>query len=547
MKEQDLLDSISEIDEEVLERSEHNKLQSSKSNESKNNNGIKHRMPWKILIPIAASLVLTVGIIVLLVHFTGKENNTGKESTNSTSQNNPGTTSADPDTVLETASIENNASDEGFSLFKTYKVSAAEYPEMVKYPEFNDYFMEDGTFNNEAYNNAINEWSNSQRKQWKAEDPDALEAGRKSLQTFITKGMKYFLSEQDHENRVYSPINIYIALGMLAELTNGNTRQQILDVLEVENVEELRKQAKTIWNTTYFDDGAVKRVLASSVWMRDDLKYNKKTLDTLAENYYASSFSGDMGSDEYSAALQAWLNEQTDGILDEQVKDVKLNQRDIIALATTICFSAKWYREFKKEDTKQAVFHAATGDIKRDFMNRTEYTGIYCCGDKFGATLQYFGNNGGSMLYILPDEGISVYDLLEDEQVMSLIYDNYDNLEDKYLKINLSVPKFDIASDQDIADSMKKLGITDAFDETKADFSPLTDETKEIWLGSATHGARVIADEEGVKAAAFTVMELAGGDLPPEDEMDFVLDRPFMFVIEYGIGTPLFIGIVENP
>jgi serine protease inhibitor len=35
--------------------------------------------------------------------------------------------------------------------------------------------------------------------------------------------------------------------------------------------------------------------------------------------------------------------------------------------------------------------------------------------------------------------------------------------------------------------------------------------------------------------------------LPPEDEMDFVLDRPFMFVIKYGIGTPLFIGIVENP
>ena len=469
MKEQDLLDSISEIDEEVLERSEHNKLQSSKSNDNTNNNGIKHRrIPWKILIPIAASLVLTVGIIVLLVHFTGKENNTGKENTNSTSQNNPGTTSADPDTVLETASIENNASDEGFSLFKTYKVSSAEYPEMVKYPEFNDYVMEDGTFNDEAYNNAINEWSISQRKQWKAEDTDALEAGRKSLQTFITKGIKYFLSEQDHKNRVYSPMNIYIALGMLAELTNGNTRQQILDVLEVENVEELRKQAKNIWDTTYVDDGASKRVLASSVWMRDDLNYNKKTLDTLAENYYASSFSGDMGSDEYSAALQAWLNEQTDGILNEQVKDVKLKENDIITLATTICFSAKWFREFNKENTKQAVFHAATGDIQRDFMNRTEYTGRYYCGDKFGATSQYFENNGGSMLYILPDEGISVYDLLEEEQVMSLIYENYDDIQSKDIKINLSVPKFDIASDMDISDSMKKLGIIDAFDDIPA-------------------------------------------------------------------------------
>ena len=35
--------------------------------------------------------------------------------------------------------------------------------------------------------------------------------------------------------------------------------------------------------------------------------------------------------------------------------------------------------------------------------------------------------------------------------------------------------------------------------------------------------------------------------MPPEEKMDFVLDRPFMFVIRSAEGIPLFVGIVERP
>lgn len=68
-----------------------------------------------------------------------------------------------------------------------------------------------------------------------------------------------------------------------------------------------------------------------------------------------------------------------------------------------------------------------------------------------------------------------------------------------------------------------------------------------IFISQTSHGARVMVDEEGCTAAAYTVMAAAGGAMPPVEEMDFVVDRPFIFVITGDSGLPLFAGIVNEP
>ena len=398
-------------------------------------------------------------------------------------------------------------------ILKTYAVSTAEYPQQ-----------------------------GSKQRNIEGYDP---ESGRKSILGFNTKVMKQFLEDNDHENRIYSPINIYIALGMLAETSEGNTRQQVLDLLETGSIEELRTLVKGLWNRVYTDD-KMKSILASSIWLRDDISYKKNTLESLAKNYYASSFSGKMGSNEYSEAFRSWLDHQTDGILKEEISGLEFAPETVMALATTVCFCAKWQSEFNKKNTKQDIFHSENGDIQCDFMNISG-TGTYFWGDKFGAINKYFDKYGSSMMFILPDEGTSVYDLLTDEQVAEFIEKCSEYGQKKKMIINLSVPKFDVSSKEDIIDELKELGITDAFDRQKADFSPVSDDPSEIWLDKVEHGVRVMADEEGVKAAAYTVELLTGAETPPEETMDFVLDRPFMFVIRSAEGIPLFVGIVEKP
>ena len=135
---------------------------------------------------------------------------------------------------------------------------------------------------------------------------------------------------------------------------------------------------------------------------------------------------------------------------------------------------------------------------------------------------------------------------------MSFVDQGIEYGQSKRVIINMSIPKFDVSSNQDIIENLKNLGITDAFDMTMADFSPVYDSDEDIsdrniYINKVEHGVRIIEDEEGVKAAAYTVEDYATAAMPPEEKVDFVVDRPFMFVISYGSGIPMFIGIVENP
>lgn len=114
------------------------------------------------------------------------------------------------------------------------------------------------------------------------------------------------------------------------------------------------------------------------------------------------------------------------------------------------------------------------------------------------------------------------------------------------LIVDLSVPMFDVALDMDLTEKLKKMGITDVFDPTISDFSPMTDDT-EAYLSQAKHAARIAIDEEGVTAAAYTDMMANGAAAPPEEKVDFTLDRPFVFAITGADGLPLFVGIVHQP
>ena len=85
-----------------------------------------------------------------------------------------------------------------------------------------------------------------------------------------------------------------------------------------------------------------------------------------------------------------------------------------------------------------------------------------------------------------------------------------------------------------------------------ADFSPLLSEKDELadtdllYVDTVNHGVRVGIDEESVTGAAFTEILVASGANPPDDKIDFVVDRPFIFVVKSSDSLPLFVGIVNQ-
>lgn len=420
----------------------------------------------------------------------------------------------------------------GSSPFVTnaYAICEAVYPEMAPYP--NEMSVD--------FEKQYDAWRASIQGQ---QQPDGYADG---LGDFFADSIQQFLSGTEGENRAYSPLNVYMALGMLAELTDGNSRQQILDLLDVDSMEALRTQARAVWNGQYRNDGATTSVLASSLWLNENISFVPETIRQLSEIYYASAFQGEMGSEDFNQALQDWLNAQTGNLLKDQIQDMTLDTDTVLALATTIYYQAKWANTFSESNTSPGTFHALSGDMTCDFMHGTSM-GDYYWSDNFSAVSQRLENDGGTMWFLLPDEGVSLQELLQDDQTMDFILSNGAWENSKYLTIHLALPKFDISSQIELNEGLQALGVTDVFDPNHSDFSPMTRDLTGIFVSKAQHGVRVAVDEEGVTAAAYTVMTMDGAGAPPDDEISFTLDRPFLFVITSDDGLPLFVGSVYQP
>lgn len=90
-----------------------------------------------------------------------------------------------------------------------------------------------------------------------------------------------------------------------------------------------------------------------------------------------------------------------------------------MALATSIYFRAKWSSEFSEGNTEEKTFHAPDGDITCNFMHQGG-SGTYYWGDQFSAVKKRF-EVGEAMWFILPDEGATPEQLLNDPQAMEFL------------------------------------------------------------------------------------------------------------------------------
>ena len=410
--------------------------------------------------------------------------------------------------------------------------AAPTYPKTIPYPKIENYP------NYSDYRAAMETWSNFQNIQYNQPDGYA-----DSLTNFFADSLAQFL--QGDGNTAYSPLNVYMAMAMLAETTGGNSRQQILDLFGVETIEELRTQAGHVWNAHYSNDGKTTLTMANSLWLSNAYSFHQHAADNLAQYYYASTFHGNLGSDAVNQQLQAWLNENTGGLLKDQANNVELPQGTVFALASTIYFSANWTDEFFDSATYNDTFYTPLAPVQTPFMHRTNRD-TYYRGTHFGAiSLRLEGSN--RMWLILPDEGHTPEEILQSDEYLRLTMDPSSWSNRKTYEIHLSLPKFDVTQQQDLIQGMQKLGIADVFNPITSDFSPLT-AAGSIFVSQINHATRVTIDEEGCTAAAFTVIAGESAGTPNEyDKLEFNLNRPFLFIVSSRDNLPLFAGIVKAP
>ncbi|NXX13028.1 SPB6 protein, partial [Podargus strigoides] len=146
--------------------------------------------------------------------------------------------------------------------------------------------------------------------------------------------------------------------------------------------------------------------------------------------------------------------------------------------------------------------------------------------------LPYVGNEL-SMIILLPDsiqDGSTGLESLERELTYEKLIDWINPEMMDCTEVRVSLPRFKLEEDYDLKPLLSSMGMPDAFDLGKADFSGMS-AGNELVLSEVVHKSFVEVNEEGTEAAAATagVMMLRCAMIVP----DFTADHPFLFFIRH--------------
>jgi len=108
-------------------------------------------------------------------------------------------------------------------------------------------------------------------------------------------------------------------------------------------------------------------------------------------------------------------------------------------------------------------------------------------------------------------------------------------------EVNVKMPKFRAEYSAQLIDTLKKMGVKDAFDSKTADFSSLI-ENRDAYIATVVHKTFIEVDENGTRAAAST---LVGADtMSLMEPYSVFLNRPFVYmIVDTETNLPLFIGV----
>ncbi|WP_058300625.1 serpin family protein [Gorillibacterium timonense] len=338
-------------------------------------------------------------------------------------------------------------------------------------------------------------------------------------------------------NTNYSPLSLYYALAMAATGAGGETADEMLSLLDISGPSALSMQSRNLYRRLYTDNQIGKLKIANSLWMDKDIHWKKDFIQNTAENFYASSFSVDFTDNQTGEVMAKWVADNLNGTLKPTFE---LDKDQVLSLINTVYFYDEWANKFDKDKTEKDIFNTSEGTpINTDFMNSRFASAGFALGEEF--TRSSLGlKNGGSMVFILPNKGISPRELLSTPEKVKAAFEDG---QEGHGEVLWKIPKFNFDTKLRLADTLQKLGVTSAFKQ-EADFSGITDHRASLTeVRQETH---IGIDEKGVEASAFTEL-LFMGSAPPEGRADMILDRPFIYGILAPNGTLLFIGICENP
>ncbi len=351
-------------------------------------------------------------------------------------------------------------------------------------------------------------------------------------------------------NLIYSPFSIYQALLMTYAGAEGETAQEMMEVLGIKDGNEIHNVMNALNLTlqaepVYAIEGMQPLIfnIANALWAQKDFYFDQAFLDKLSANYAAGLRLVDFNKpDEARQLINHWVEIQTNEKIKDLVPAGMLNEMTRLVLTNAVYFKGAWTNRFDSARNTQEEFTSLDGAKSQVEMMNNSFTGAgFVEKDYSVVRLPYEGGNF-AMMALLPEDFAGFQASLDADLLNEIL----EKLSESGAMIHLTTPKFSFESSIDLGEILPAMGMSDAFDIDVADFSGMTG-GKDLYISDVVHQAFIDVNEDGTEAAAATMVIMAPTSMPGE-AITLRFDRPFIYLIyNTETNTVLFMGHVVAP
>ncbi|MGV0028250.1 serpin family protein [Phormidesmis priestleyi] len=360
-------------------------------------------------------------------------------------------------------------------------------------------------------------------------------------------GFKLFseILKQDGQKNVFvSPSSVAIALSMTYNGAGGSTQQAMAKALKFNglSLQEVNQANADLRELLQQSDPKVELTIANSLWARQGVNFKSTFLESNKTFYAAQVTTLDFSSPTAPKEINNWVKRNTRGKISEIVDSIDPQQ--VMFLVNAIYFKGKWTAEFDKQETRDRPFFLTNGSQKQHptMQQRGEYR--YFETEQFQAVSLPYGKGRTSLYVFLPKKESNLTAFSK-----TLTAENWQTWMKKFGKREglIQLPRFKMEYEIQLKKALSALGMEEAFDRQKANFSNLADVP--VNIDEVKHKTFVEVNEEGTEAAAVTSVGIRATSVQVDSQpFEMKVDRPFFCAIrDNKTGSILFMGSIVDP
>lgn len=342
-----------------------------------------------------------------------------------------------------------------------------------------------------------------------------------------TFAVKLFEKTAKMQSTVISPISVSYLMAMLANGANGQTKADIMKALQLEekDLDEMNALYKMMIQRCGNTGKGTTLNIANYFAMNKEVKLEDAYANKMKNIYNAGIESLDFTSSKTTAHINNWCKKNTNGMIPSIIDKVDANASAYIMNA--IFFNGTWADKFSKSQTKNENFRGYTRDITMVPMMHKSDKLLYWGNDMYTAVRIPYSNSSYTMTVMLPNEGVSIDEMLKTMENADLTAWRQDA---EQCIVDLKLPRFTTEADVTLNNIISELGAANIFN-SNADFTNIA--KSNMFVSQMFQKAKIEVSEEGTKAAAVTAAIMTMSALPTEEpkHVTFHANRPFVYMI----------------